>query len=221
MGLFNFKKTISKRSSENTTSKFKLEGNIFYIRTEEEMKHVDKAAADSAFKAQKKELDAFMKERGFVKYKTNSYVRKNPVDVLEYIDLQKERYGSKTFTVNFSLTPLYVPHSFFSWDFSERLGQLLADSDIWWDFADDKAAKISFQNIMKAIDEVLLPWFEGHSTDTAIKEELLKWKEIYESYGGRLSNIQQAWLELVDNHKNCNETVKKNIQDWKLPKNWM
>ncbi len=48
----------------------------------------------------------------FVKYKANSYIRRNNIDVLEYVNLQKEAYGSQTFTVNYALIPLYVPHDF-------------------------------------------------------------------------------------------------------------
>ncbi len=36
-------------------------------------------------------------ENDFYRYKTNAYVRLNNIGLLEYIDLQKERYGSKTF----------------------------------------------------------------------------------------------------------------------------
>lgn len=84
--------------------KFKLQGNVSgAIRSDEDMKKIDKNLADSAYKQQKKKLDIFMKERGFVKYKTNAYIRRNEINVLEYIDLQKEQHGSKTFTVNYAL----------------------------------------------------------------------------------------------------------------------
>ena len=73
--------------------------------------------------------------------------------MLEFIELQKETHGSKTFTVNYAMTPLYVPHNFLSLDFCERIGMLLCIRDIWWDFANDSIAKVSFGNVAKAIDE--------------------------------------------------------------------
>ena len=68
---------------------FKLQGIVSgAIRTDNEMRLIDKELAEKAFKTQKKRLESFLKEKGFVKYKTNSYIRKNEIDVLEYFDLQ-------------------------------------------------------------------------------------------------------------------------------------
>lgn len=79
------------------------------------MKSIDKVEADKAFKLYKKEyIDTLLKSKGFIKYSTNAYVRRNQVDVLEFIELQKETHGSKTFTVNYAMTPLYVPHNLFN-----------------------------------------------------------------------------------------------------------
>ena len=67
-------------------NKFKLRGNVSgAIRSDDEMASVNKDVADNSFKEQKKELDFFLQQKGFVKYKINSYVRKNNVNVLEYI----------------------------------------------------------------------------------------------------------------------------------------
>ncbi|MDE5893425.1 MAG: hypothetical protein K2H45_10940, partial [Acetatifactor sp.] len=91
-------------------NKFTICGNRTHLRTDEEMSSVNKTIADEAFKKQKALLGKYLESQGFLKYKTSAYVRKNAIDLLEYIDLQKEKYGSKTFTVNYSLMPLYVPH---------------------------------------------------------------------------------------------------------------
>ena len=57
-------------------NKFKLRGNVSgAIRSDDEMASVNKDAADNSFKEQKKELDFFLQQKGFVKYKINSYVR--------------------------------------------------------------------------------------------------------------------------------------------------
>lgn len=107
-------------------NRFKLKGNVSgAIRSDEELASIDKRAADETFKIQKKRLDAFFQQKEFVKYKANSYLRRNQLNVLEYIDLQKEHYGSRTFTVNYALISLYVPHSFLSFDLGDRLGKLL------------------------------------------------------------------------------------------------
>lgn len=147
------------------------------IRLDEELKNIDKIAADKAFKVQKKRLDAFMQANGFVKYKGTAYVRKNAIDVLEYVNLQKEAYGSKTFTVNYALIPLYVPRDFLSLDLGGRLAMLIIDRDIWWDFANENAAEISFSNVMEAISEYLFPWFQYNSNKANLVKSLLEEKE--------------------------------------------
>ena len=198
--------------------KFKLRGNMSgAIRSDEEMKAVNKVEADNAFKTQKKKLDHYLLEKGFFKYKTNVYIRKNKLDVLEYIDLQKERYGSKTFTVNYALIPLYVPHDFLSFDLGDRLGMLICKKDVWWDYAEDNIASISFQNVADAIEEFLLPWFERISNGDGIKEALLKEKKKREKYGGQLSDIQQVWLDAIDSHTDSDEIIRENIKVFKLP----
>ncbi|MBO6113494.1 MAG: DUF4304 domain-containing protein [Lachnospiraceae bacterium] len=197
---------------------FKLKGNVQgAIRSDNDMKLIDKKAADEAFKCNKKRIDIYLKDKGFIKYKTNSFVRINSLDVLEYIDLQKERYGSKTFTVNYALIALYVPHDFLSFDLSDRLGHLICGKDVWWDYSEDSIAYISFQNVIDAFDEYLMPYFEKLSSKEAIKQELLKEKSKREQYGGRLSNDQQAWLNVIDDDLYNNEIIKKNIEVFKLP----
>lgn len=122
------------------------------LRSEEELELIDKEKAEEAFKMQKRKLDDFLCKKDFAKYKTGSYLRRNKLDVLEYIGLQKDHYGSKTFTVNYALIPLYTPHDFFYYDLTDRLGKLIRNRDTWWDYADQKIAEISFRNVMDAID---------------------------------------------------------------------
>lgn len=158
--------------------RFKIMGNRAHLRSEEEMVNVDKAEADDAFKKCKQTiLDKCLIEKGFVKYKTNAYVRKNKLDVLEYIDLQKERYGSKTFTVNYAIMPLYVPHDYLVTGFGGRLGMLICDKDIWWDYVNEAIAQISFQNVADAIDRFVLPWFNRYANEEVLKKKLLEDKQ--------------------------------------------
>ena len=200
-------------------NKFILRGNASgAIRSDDEMASVDKEAADKYFKNQKKKLDLFLQQKGFVKYKTNSYARRNNVNVLEYINLQKEQYGSKTFTVNYALIALYVPHSFLSYDLGDRLGKLICDRDVWWDYSNEENAKVSFQNVIDAIDKFLLPWFEERQCKESLKKELLKEELKRKKYGGRLSDIQQAWLNAIDTEDDYSDIISSNIATFKQPK---
>ncbi len=201
------------------TKEFTLKGNVVSaIRSDEELALIDKDIADTAFKVHKKALAELLKQKGFVKFKSNSFLRRNQLEVLEYIDIQKERYGSKTFTVNYALTSLYVPHSFFSFDISERLGNLICGKDIWWDYSNELAAEESFNNIIEAIDSFLLPWFAEKDTADAIKDMLLSEKKKRENHGGRLSDCQTYWLNIIENNTWNNELVAANIETFKLPK---
>ena len=178
------------------------------------MQSIDKEEADNAFKLYKKQyLDTLLKSKGFLKYKTNAYVRRNQVDVLEYIDLQKEKNGSRTFTVNYGLTALYTPHQFLNWDINERIGILICNKDIWWDFVNDDIAKASFENVAKAIEEFVIPWFDARSDDGSIKKMLLDDRE---DYGWSL--YKQAWLEAIDHRYDFSETIEENIKLFRLPK---
>ena len=196
--------------------KFELRGNRSFLRMDYERQSIDKDKdeADHAFKLYKKQyLDTLLKSRGFLKYKTNAYVRRNQIDVLEYIDLQKEKNGSRTFTVNYGLTALYIPHGFINWDINERIGILICNKDIWWDFSNDTIAKVSFENVAKAIEEFVIPWFDAHSNDDSIKKMLLDERE---KYGWSI--YKQAWLEAIDHRCDLSETIEENIKLFGLPK---
>ena len=196
---------------------FVLQGNKpGALRSDEEMAVIDKAVADAAFKSRKSKMDSFLQQKGFVKYKTNAYLRRNSIDVLEHIGLQKEAYGSKTFTVNYCLTPLYVPHNVFSYDLGNRLGYLICNRDVWWDYSDEQAAEVSFRNVQDAIDTFLIPWFEDKSTKASLKQELLNKKKRLESIGVRF--YQQDWIDAIENEKDYSEIINKNFDVLKLPK---
>ena len=88
---------------------FEIKGDRSFLRTEDERQSIDKEEADRAFKLYKKQyLDTLLKSKGFLRYKTNAYVRRNQVDVLEYVDLQKEINGSRTLSHENSLVGIII-----------------------------------------------------------------------------------------------------------------
>lgn len=193
--------------------RFKLKGTCPCRRPIDEMSAIDKNEADSAFKSCKKQyLDTLLSSKGFLKYETNSYIRRNQVDVLERIELQKGRYGAKTFTVNCALTPLYLQYDCLNFCVDERIGTLVCDKDVWWDFANESIAKVSFENVANAIEEFVLPWFDSLSNDASIKKMLQRKKR-----NDWLSRPMQSWLELIDNHSDCSATIAENIKLFGLP----
>ena len=180
---------------------------------------VDKQVADEAFKKYKKDiLDSYLMSKGFVKYKSNSYVRKNQIDVLEYLDLQKERYGSKTFTVNYALMPLYVPHDYLVTGFGDRLGRLICDTDIWWDYANDSIAQVSFQNVADAMERFVVPWFDKYASEDALMKKLMEDKKKREQTGLGIPYKNEEWLNALEERGNRTEIILENIEKLKLPK---
>ena len=202
--------------------RFKIKGARPYIRLDEELELIDKKAADAAFKACKKRiLDEYLCSKGFIKYKSNSYIRRNGIDVLEYIDLQKERYGSKTFTVNYAMLPLYVPHDFFGIGFGGRVGELINGKSIWWDYADEEIAEISFQNVVSAIERLILPWFERYSDEQELMKKLLKDRETSEKTRIGTGYRNREWIKALEEKGDYREIVVLNCENLKLPKKLM
>lgn len=105
-------------------------GENFVFRGCEESYHsnkpIDKEAANEAFKKCKKEiLDAFFAENRFYKWKTAAYVRLDATGLLQMVELQKSRFDSIAFCVDFSVQPLYVPHTRYLRGISDRLGSCI------------------------------------------------------------------------------------------------
>ncbi len=185
-------------------------GNRQHIRTEEELLFINKEEADSAFKRYKKEIiDSFLLTNGFYKYKTNSYVRLNSIGLLEYIDLQKERYGSKTFCVNFAAMPLYCENEYIVISFGHRLGTYISGKDVWWDYASEDIAKKSFDNVKTAIEKYVLPWFAEVSTEEGYRTKL---QSIYNK------NLAEKWIAAMENIDNRETLIQQSIMKLKLPK---
>lgn len=190
---------------------FEFVGNRPHLRTDEEMLLVNKEVADQAFKKYKKKiLDERLLDRGFFRYKTNAYVRRNPIGLLEYIDLQKERYGSKTFCVNFAAMPLYCDCSYIVMSFGSRLGAYISGKDVWWDYCDGCAAEESFENVAEAIEKFVFPWFDEISSEEGYRKKL-------EEFQKRIPKRGEEWLDaLLTADKES--LIQQSICQLKLPK---
>lgn len=193
---------------------FKIVGNRLHIRTDEEMSKVDKRAADAAFKKYQKEfITPYMKEQGFLKYKTNAYVRRSKIDLLEYVEFQKENHGSKTFTVNLAVMPLYMSCDFIIFYFSHRLGELICRRDIWWDFADETVCAMSMKNVKEAIEQFGMPWFHKMANEHLIRLLLMKKK-----LSSKLSVYDKEWLNAIDSRNSRTAVIQENVNKLGLPK---
>ena len=192
--------------------RFVLVGNGKVFRDEKDMMLLDREQADNAFKKYKKEvLDVIMAEHGFLKWKTKAYVRLNPIGLLEYMDLQKERYGSKTFCVNFAVMPLYAPLDYIDMGLGNRLGHYISGKDFWWDYVDDETAKASFVNVAEAVKLYLLPWLEHFSDEENYRQRLLQ-----DQSKSFIGYPNQAWLEALDSQEK-EAVMEENISRLKLP----
>ena len=190
---------------------FRLAGECSH-RTEAELAALDRAGADAAFRAGQRRLyEDVLRPAGFLRWKGGAFARRSPEDWLEVIELQKERHGSKTFTVNCMAVLLFLPGAEPDMTFAERLGVLAVGRDVWWDFA-PAAAEGSFRNVGEAIRRFALPWFEGLRGD-GLRRALLPER-------GRL--WAERWLAALDARGRDipaeRETVRENCRRLKLPK---
>ena len=181
-------------------------------RTEAERETLDKAGADAAFRAGQRRLyEDVLRPAGFLRWKGGAFARRSPEDWLAVIELQKERHGSKTFTVNCMAVLLFLPGAEPDMTFAERLGVLAVGRDVWWDFA-PAAAEGSFRNVGEALRRFGLPWFERLRGDGARKALLREGDRPW----------AKAWLAALDARGRDipaeRETVRENCRRLKLPK---
>lgn len=74
--------------------------------------------------------------------------------------MQKEASGSKTFTVNISLRPLYIPHKYIILQPGSRIGDFIDGNDKWWSFKEEFEAEESFKEVSQILNEKVLPMFD-------------------------------------------------------------
>ena len=193
--------------------KFAFVGTRRHIRLDDEMALIDKVEADNAFKKYKKEIiDELLLNNGFYKWKSSAYVRLNGIGLLEYIDLQKERYGSKTFCVNFSIMPLYCKEPYMVTGLGYRLGIYICGKDIWWDYGSESIAQKSFENVSEAIIQFIFPWFLELSTEEKYKKRLI------EDSAGKFAGYHVSqWLEALTVEEK-EQLMQESINRLKLPK---
>lgn len=196
------------------SKQFEFVGDGKHIRTESELLLIDKEAAKKAFEKYNNQiLNPFMKENHFVKYKSKAYVRINPIGLLEYVDLQKESYGSQTFCINFAVMPLYYQTDYLCIGLGERLGKYISgDRDFWWDYADESAAQMSFENVKEAIQQYLFPWFESLSDEDEYLKKLIK-----DSRKKYIEYPCVEWKKAIDSSEKT-EVIMENCEKLKLPK---
>ena len=165
---------LFKEKQEKSSADFQLVGNGRWMKNDEEMLAFNKEEADQAFKVCKREiLDVYLKENGFIKYKTNAYIRLSKNDLLEYINIQKEAHGSRTFTLNIAAIPFYVPHDYITLGFGNRLGCFVKNRDFWWDYQNETIAKESFENVVAALEQYVMPWFHKYEDENVFLDTLI------------------------------------------------
>jgi hypothetical protein len=86
---------------------------------------------------------------------------------------------------------------------------------VWWDYANESIARVSFENVARALEEYVLPWFDACSNDDSIKKLLLAKQE---EQDGRLSVNERAWLESLENPGDCSGIIEENTKLFGLPK---
>ncbi len=191
--------------------KFIFAGNRPHLRMDDEMARIDRKGADLAFKKYKKQImDGLLLKQGFSRWKSSAYVRRNRIGLLEYLDLQKERYGSKTFCVNFAAMPLYCGYSWPVMSMGDRLGVFISGKDVWWDYCDEKAAEQSFENAAAAVEQFVLPWFQEISSEKGYRKMLAEFAE-------SLPELAAEWLDALE-LKEKEPLIQSGIQQLKLPK---
>lgn len=190
---------------------FVFVGNRPHIRLDAELAQINKEEADQAFKKYKKEMiDPLLLGQGFSRWKSSAYVRRNRIGLLEFINLQKERYGSKTFCVNFAVMPLYCGYTYPILSLGHRLGTYLSGVDIWWDYGSEQAAEQSFQNVAEAIAKFVFPWLLVLSTEEGYRTMLAEFKKDH-------PEIAQKWLDALEIEEK-EPLIQSSIHQLKLPK---
>ncbi|WNF22686.1 DUF4304 domain-containing protein [Mesobacillus jeotgali] len=104
-----------------------------------------------------------LREYDFFRYKTAFVGRVTNDSIFQFINLQKDAYGGKTFTVNVGVRPLFIPHDYLSLQPGQRIGYFKYGADKWWSFKTEDRADHSFIEVNHIINDYVLEWFEQTS----------------------------------------------------------
>lgn len=70
--------------------------------------------------------------------------------LLRGFSFESSAFSQNTFTINVFVQPLYIPRTYLSFGFGERLGLLSKGQDIWWEYTEAQEEKI-MQEILSII----------------------------------------------------------------------
>ncbi len=102
--------------------------------------------------------------------------------------------------------------------FGSRLGKLICDKDIWWDYANETIAQVSFQNVANAIERFVMPWFDKYATEDVLMKKLMEDKKKSEQTGRGIPYKNAEWLNALEERGDRTEIILENIEKLKLPK---
>ncbi len=157
---------------------------------------------------QKRNFRCLFERKCFFKYKTNVYIRLSKNDLLEYINIQKEAYGSRTFTLNIAVIPFYVPHDYVTLGFGNRLECFVKNRDFWWDYKNETIAKESFENVIAALEQYVMPWFHKYEDENVFLDTL-----IHDMYGFKFYYLEWiAYMFIKRNDIQSGLTYLNNIK---------
>ena len=112
--------------------------------------------------------------------------------------------------------PLYIPHEYIVFGFSQRLGGLICHRDIWWDFAEEAACEKSMDNVKAAIEWFAVPWFRELENERYVVMQLQK-----QRLSSKISVYDQEWLSVIGERGTRSAVIQENIEKLKLPRRLM
>jgi hypothetical protein len=145
-----------------------------------------------------------LKDHGFKKYKSVNIARITKDSLFQVINFQKEAYGSKTFTANVTIRPLFIPHKYLTLSPGERLGYFTYGYDKWWSFIDETISNESFNEVKAILFDHVLPMFNDLISSEHLLEEYYNSKYVigwHPTLGWRYHDIAFLYLDTKNYYK--------------------